>query len=193
MGQAELKYITQEEYLSTERLALDKHEYFEGEIFAMSGAQVPHVKITGNTFFNLALRLKGKKCQPYGSDLRIHIPKNTLFTYPDISIFCDEIETTDDNFDTATNPSVIFEILSPSTRGYDKDTKFTLYRAIESLSEYILIDSERVLVEKYIRNDNNSWQFTEYTDLSQILKIETVEVEILLNEIYDAVKFKPRK
>ncbi len=147
MGRAELNYISQEEYLAAERLATNKHEYYNGEIFAMSGARIAHNMIFKNTFVDIANKLKGKKCQPFGSDLRIHIPSNTLYTYPDISIICGEIDTLDDTFDTATNPSVIIEILSESTRNYDKGGKFTLYRAIESLQEYILIDSESVMFE----------------------------------------------
>ncbi len=99
---------------------------------------------------------------PFGSDLRIHIPKNTLYTYPDISIICGEMECTDDHFDTATNPSVIIELLSKSTRNYDKGGKFTLYRDIDTLQEYILIDTEAIYVEKHIRNEDNSWQLTEF-------------------------------
>ena len=124
MGAAELKYTIAADYLNAERLALDKHEYFQGEIFAMSGASIPHNRIFSNTFGDICFKLRGKKCEPFGSDLRIHIPKNSLFTYPDISIICGEIETTDDKFDTITNPSVIIEILSPSTRDYDIGKKF---------------------------------------------------------------------
>lgn len=189
MGKPGIKYISQEEYLEFERLATEKHEYFDGEIFAMSGASILHNIIFRNTFGKIINKLKGKKCQPFGSDLRIHIPENTLYTYPDLSIICGEIETTDENFDTATNPKVIFEILSKSTRGYDKGDKFALYRKIKSFQEYILIDSRSVLVEKYVKNQDNSWQLTEYRSLDLSLKIESVGVELKLSDIYDGVKF----
>ncbi len=190
MGQAELKYITQQDYLASERLATQKHEYFQGEIFAMSGARIAHNKISINCIVDIANKLKGKKCQPFGSDLRIHVQKNTLYTYPDISIICGEIETLDDTFDTATNPAVIIEILSASTRDYDKGGKFTLYREIDSLQEYILIDSENVMVEKFIRNQDGSWQLTEYKSLDQKFAIETVAIEMNLSDIYNDVKLK---
>ena len=190
MGRAELNYISQEEYLDAERLATNKHEYYKGEIFAISGARIAHNMIFKNTFVDIANKLKGKKCQPFGSDLRIHIPSNTLYTYPDISIICGEIDTLDDTFDTATNPSVIIEILSESTRNYDKGGKFTLYRAIESLQEYILIDSESVMVEKFIRNADNSWQLTEYITLEQKFSIATLAIELQLADIYNNVKLK---
>ena len=190
MGKPEIKYITEEEYLATERLATEKHEYFEGEIFAMSGASIPHNIIASNTMGNLFSKLKGKTCHPFGSDLRIYIPENTLYTYPDLSIICGEIETTDDNFDTATNPTVLIEILSKSTRGYDKGAKFTLYRKIKSLQEYIMIDSEQMMVIKQIRNNDNSWQLTEYTGLAETFELNSVQVKMQLFEIYDSVKFK---
>ena len=144
------------EYLERERTASEKHEYYLGEVFAMSGASLAHNKIFSNLFGYIAGKLKGKSCRPYGSDLRIHIPKNTLFTYPDITIICGEPILTDDKFDTATNPSIIIELLSTSTRNYDKGEKFTLYRDIESLQEYILVDTEKVYVEKHLRNEDNS-------------------------------------
>jgi Uma2 family endonuclease len=191
MGQADLKYISQAEYLAAERAATIKHEYFQGEIFAMSGAKIAHNKIQINCIVDIANKLKGKKCQPFGSDLRIHVQKNTLYTYPDISIICGEIETVDDTFDTATNPSVIIEILSESTRDYDKGGKFTLYRAIDTLQEYILIDSETVMVEKFIRNPDGSWQLTEYKTLDQSVSLDTLAIQIHLSDIYNEVKLKP--
>ena len=188
MGFLKTKFISQQEYLEAERLALDKHEYFRGEIFAMSGASIPHNIISKNILVDIAVKLNGKSCEPFGSDLRIHIPKSTLYTYPDISIICGEIETTDDNFDTITNPSVIIEILSKSTRDYDKGGKFTLYRQIETLQEYFLIDSENIMVEKFIRNKDNSWQLTEYKNLDESFTVNTVEIEMHLSEIYKGLE-----
>lgn len=185
-----LNYISEKDYLEAERKAFEKHEYYKGEIFAMSGALLPHNEIFSNLFGELASKLKGKNCKPYGSDLRIHIPANTLYTYPDISIICGEVETTDDQFDTATNPSVIIEILSKSTRDYDKGSKFTLYRAIKTLKEYILVDSTDISVEKFVRNDDNSWQLTEYKSLTDAFKVNTIDVDLALSDIYDRVKFE---
>jgi Uma2 family endonuclease len=184
-----LNYISEQDYLEAERKAFEKHEYYKGEIFAMSGALLPHNEIFSNLFVELGSQLKGKICKPFGSDLRIHIPANTLYTYPDISIICGEVELTDDQFDTATNPSVIIEILSKSTRDYDKGSKFTLYRAIETLKEYILVDSTSISVEKFIRHADNSWQLTEYKLLTDVFSISTVDINITLSDIYERVKF----
>ena len=190
MGAKELLYITAEDYLASERLATEKHEYFEGEIFAMSGASIPHNVIFKNTYVDLGSKLKGKKCQPYGSDLRIHIPKNSLYTYPDISIICGDFDTTDDKFDTITNPSVLFEILSFSTQKYDRIEKFELYRQIDSLKEYIMIHSDCVHVVKYVRNADNTWILTDYENIIDVLTIETTDTLLKLSDIYFDVKFK---
>ena len=183
-------YISPEEYLESERAATEKHEYYQGEIFAMSGCSLKHNKIFSNFFGELAYKFKGKSCKPFGSDLRIHIPKNTLYTYPDISIICGDPNLTDDKFDTATNPSVIIELLSKSTRNYDKGEKFTLYRDIDSLKEYILVDTEKVFVEKHIRNADNSWQLTDYRSLDNSFTIETINSNFLLKDIYEGVSFE---
>jgi Uma2 family endonuclease len=184
MGFPDVKYITQEEYLEAERQALDKHEYYAGEIFAMSGASLPHNIIFSNTIGSLSAKLKGKPCRPFGSDLRVHIPKNTLYTYPDITIICGQPKTTDDKMDTVTNPSVIIEILSKSTYDYDKGQKFTLYREIATLKEYILIDSMAIRVETLTRNEDDSWTFREYKSLYGEFTIETVGEMMKLSDIY---------
>src|SRR5437868_7891680 len=96
-------FISAEEYLEAERAATEKHEYYQGEIFAMSGASAEHNEIFSNVFVGLGNRLKGSGCKPYGSDFRVHIPKNTLYTYPDIIIVCGKPQLTDEHFDTLTN------------------------------------------------------------------------------------------
>lgn len=154
-------YISPEEYLAFERAATEKHEYYQGEIFARCGASKEHNEIFSNFLGDIAHKLKGKACKAYGSDFRVHIPKNTLYTYPDIIIVCGKPELTDDKFDNLVNPAVIIELLYKSTRNYDKGEKFTLYRDIDSLKEYILVDTEKVYVEKHIRNADNSWQLTD--------------------------------
>jgi Uma2 family endonuclease len=189
MGLPETKYITEKEYLDAERLASEKHEYFQGEIFAMSGASKAHNEIAVNCIYELKSKLKGKPCRPYGSDFRVTIPENTLYTYPDISVFCSEPETLDADKDTATNPSVIIEILSKSTRNYDQGQKFALYRQIDSLKEYILIDSEEIKVIKHTKNDDGSWLLVEYKNSDDRFFINAIMVELNLIDIYENVKF----
>ena len=184
MGLPEKEYITPEQYLELERAALEKHEYYQGEIFAMSGASFRHNVIFKNTYLKLGVKLAGKPCQPYGSDLRIHIPSNSLFTYPDISIICGKPEMTDEVMDTVKNPTVIIEILSKSTQDYDKGQKFTLYRDIESLKEYILIDSQSVRVEKYCKNSDGSWTLRDYKDIEDTFIIESIGEDMSLADFY---------
>jgi Uma2 family endonuclease len=182
-------FVSAQEYLKAEREAFEKHEYYQGEVFAMSGASLEHNIIFSNLFTDIGSKLKGKNCRPFGSDLRIHIPKNTLFTYPDITIICGEPNLTDDKFDTATNPTVIIELLSASIRNYDKGEKFSLYREIESLQEYILIDTEKIHVIKHIRNKDNSWQLTEFKNIENIFSIDTIGLSLSLNNLYEGISF----
>jgi Uma2 family endonuclease len=174
------KYFTPEEYLELEEKALEKSEYYQGEIFAMAGASDAHNEIFKNLYGDLAYQSKGKPCQPYGSDKRLQIPENTLFTYPDIAIYCKK-----DNDDNAkNNPSVIIEILSKSTKNYDMGIKFQLYRDIKSLKEYIMIDRERINVMSYFLNSNNQWELREFKNLADTLPIDTVNFNISLHDIY---------
>jgi len=182
-------YISPEEYLARERISPTKNEYFDGEIFAMSGASIAHNEIFGNLFLTLGNALKGKSCRAYGSDLRIYINENGLYTYPDISIICGKPETTDDQKDTITNPSVLIEILSKSTRDYDKGRKFFLYKNIPTLQEYILIDSLNILVKIFRRNEDNSWTLTEYTKESDSFSILTIDLTVRMNDVYEKLKF----
>lgn len=178
------QHFTIEEYLEMENAAPDKHEYYKGEIFAMSGAKLDHNWIVGDFFFALKSRLQGKHCQPLGSDMRVHIPGNTLFTYPDISVFCNGVDTLNDDQMNALNPTVVVEVLSPSTRSYDRGEKFMLYRDIPTLKGYILVDSLSVKVEAYAINSNNRWELVEYTDINDTLFIPALQTSVPLTEIY---------
>lgn len=189
MGFPEKKYITETEYFEFERNATEKHEYFQGEIFAMSGASYAHNLVFSNFFGDISSKLKGKPCRPFGSDFRVNIPNNTLYTYPDVSIYCEDPLTIDEKKDTATNPTVLVEILSKSTRNYDLGGKFLLYKQIESLKEYLLIDSEAIRVIKYLKNVDNSWLMTEINAIDESFKIDSIQLEINLTDVYESVKF----
>ncbi|HRH61384.1 MAG TPA: Uma2 family endonuclease [Chitinophagaceae bacterium] len=180
--------ISIEEYLEMEHASSEKHEYYQGEIFAMAGGKAKHNEIAGNFFAALIYKLKGKKCKPYNSDQRIYIPSNTLFTYPDISIICGDMISRNNDEYNALNPTVIIEVLSPSTRNYDMGEKFKLYRDIKTLQEYILVDSEAVHAEAFRLNENNHWELEEYNSLEDRLHIKAISETITLAEIYDDVK-----
>ncbi len=155
-----------------ENAATEKHEYYKGEIFAMSSVGTRHNIISINIIMSLGNSLKGKGCRPYGSDMRINIPENTLFTYPDISILCGKVKTIKEDENTATRPAAIIEILSPTTRNYGPGTKFTLYRAIPTLNDYVLIDFQSIHVEHHAMNKESLWELKEYNKLQDEINIE---------------------
>jgi Uma2 family endonuclease len=177
-----------EEYLAMEESATEKHEYYSGGIFAMSGAKMPHNIISVNILVELGNKLKGKKCRTFNSDMRIHIEANTLFSYPDISIVCGEPETLNNDNWNILNPAVIIEVLSPSTRNYDRGEKFKLYRDIPTLKEYILVDSESIHIEIFRLNATRHWELEEYNAVEEMLFIQTVNEHIALADIYTGVK-----
>jgi len=176
--------LTAEEYLKWESQQVEKHEFFRGEIFAMAGAGAQHNVIYNNVYGFLWTQLRGKSCQPYGSDLRIHVPVNGLYTYPDISIICKNIvdaEAKGENLE----PLVIIEILSPSTKNYDRGEKFQLYRDIPTLKEYVLIDSESVLIEAYRINEAGFWELHIYRSLESELMFNSLNCSLPLVEVYN--------
>jgi Uma2 family endonuclease len=180
-------YISPEKYLEIERASEEKHEYFKGEVFAMSGATWEHNVIAKNINTIILPFLKGKPCNMFGSDLRIHIPENTLYTYPDFSIICNKPETTDEEGDTIVRPSAIIEILSKSTKEYDRGTKFNLYREINTLKEYILIDSTKISVEIFTKQDENNWNLKEFKNINDSFIITTIGLTLPLKEVYEDV------
>ncbi len=181
--------ISPSQYLKDEDASLEKHEYFQGEVFAMSGASIKHNRICMRLLHKLMNSLKGKKCEPFGSDLRLHIPQNTLYTYPDVTVYCGDVEITDQPFDTAINPVIIIEVLSKSTKNYDRGNKFALYRQIKTLTDYILVDSESILVEHNSKKGDGFWQLREYKLLEDSFKIDSIEVDFQLAEIYEGTSF----
>lgn len=177
-----------EEYIKFEKASDAKHEYYKGEVFAMAGAGPRHNIISKNLMRDIAMALRGKPCQPYGSDLRINIPENTLFTYPDISIICGDIITSEYDDDTAKLPAVIIEILSPSTRDYHRGKKFQLYRDIPALKEYMLVDSESIHVEVFRLNARNHWELEEYNSLSGEFSIVSMGILLSVSAIYEGTR-----
>jgi Uma2 family endonuclease len=151
----------------------------------MSGAKVPHNIIATNLLVALTQKLKGKSCRPFNRGQRIQVEKNTLFSYPDISIICGDIITLNNDDYNVLNPSVIIEVLSNSTKNYDRSEKFKLYRDIPTLKEYILVDSESVNVEAFRLNISNHWELEEYQKKSESLQIPVINTSLLLSEIYE--------
>jgi len=182
------KHFTEEEYLAFEKAADTKHEFYRGEIFAMSGAGARHNIIFKNLYRDLAVFLKGKPCQPYGSDMRLCIPENTLYTYPDITVYCGDIISSRQDDDTSTLPTIIIEILSPSTKNYDRGSKFKLYQDIPSLKQYVMVDAEQMSVEVFTLNEEMRWALTLLKNPADRLQMNIIGFETPLSEIYDGTR-----
>lgn len=181
------KKFTIQEYLEFEEASIEKHEYYNGEIFEMPARRIPHNIISGNIAYLLKQGLKGKTCRIFGGSQRLFIPQNDFFTYPDISIVCGKAETkNDDNFNLL-NPIVIIEVLSKSTRDYDMGGKFALFRDIISLKEYILVDSESLNVYAFRINEGGHWELQEYKQIEDVLPIKVLDLTIPIVEIYEGV------
>ncbi len=181
-----IKMYTEQEYLELERAAEYKSEYYRGEIFAMSGARFNHNRIKENVSIELGLFLKGKSCSSLSSDMRVHIPENTLYTYPDILIVCGEPEFQDDHMDTLLNPSVIIEVLSPSTGSYDQGKKFYLYQSLNTLTEYILIDSQNLDARVFRKNSEGAWLVSSIAyDIHGSIEISHVGLVVKMSTIYE--------
>jgi Uma2 family endonuclease len=184
-----IKY-TAEEYLEMEAKSLEKHEFYQGEIFAMAGASIQHNRVVSNAHIAIGGFLNEKgRCNIFQSDLKIHSRVNSLFTYPDLSIICGKIETLDKHKDIVTNPSVLIEVLSPSTQDYDRGSKFKLYRDIPSLKEYIIISSTEILVEKYDKQADGSWVLHVYGE-GHSFPIPSIDLHIDVNILYRNVEFE---
>lgn len=187
MVQALKAKTTRIEYLEFDASSPEKHEFFDGQIYAMAGGSFNHSAIGLNVATTLRNQLRGTPCQPMNSDMRIHTPSG-LDTYPDVSVFCNESELTDDDR-TLLNPVVIIEVLSPTTRSYDRGDKFWHYRSIPGLQDYVLIDSESIHVEHHHRQNRDEWLLHEYRTLDDSLHLESLELTLLLAVFYEDVKF----
>jgi Uma2 family endonuclease len=187
---AKKKILSISEYFEMEEKAEIRHEYYKGEIFAFAGASINHGRIIGNINAKLLQKLNKKKCEPFSNDLKVHIDEFDFFTYPDILVICDKPEFYKDRDDTVLNPVLIIEVLSESTKNYDRGDKFEFYRTIKSLQDYVLIDQYRVHMEHFEKNKDGKWLLTEYSDTSPSLELSHLNLEIPLKEIYERVEFK---
>ena len=187
MAASELKHISALDYLESERLSKEKHELFQGKIVAMAGASISHNRIVSNIIGNLNTFLKGKDCEVFPSDLRIHIPTSESFTYPDVTIICGKPEMVDEKQDTIKNPTVIIEVMSPTTEQYDRGTKFFYYMQIPTLKEYLLINSTTMFAQSIRKQADASWKFDDLKDIGDQLPITSISHKISLKEIYENV------
>lgn len=181
--------LTPEEYLEIERKAEVKSEYYNGEMFAMSGASFTHARIVRNLLVSLTTKLKGKKCEATASDLRLRVSPTSLYTYSDIIVTCGEPQFADSKPDTLTNPTLIAEVLSDSTRDYDLGRKFEHYRTVDSLREYLTVDQDAPKVTHWVRGPGESWSLIDYSDLTATISLPSLGCDLSMAEIYEDVDF----
>lgn len=193
MSAAPQKRYTPQEYLALERAAPFKSEYYRGEILARAGANRQHCRIGVNLVARLGQQLRPTPCEAFGSDMRVRVLPTGLYTYPDVSVACGELEFEDRAADTLLNPKAIFEVLSKSTEAYDRGKKFDHYRHIPSLTEYVLVSQTEPLVERFVRQPDDSWRLTVFRGLEAVLELEAVPCRLRLADIYFKVSFEPEE
>src|SRR5712692_1128827 len=186
--QPQLRY-TPEEYLALERKAEYKSEYLAGEIFVMSCASRRHNLISGNVFASLHAQFRNRPYEVYMGDMRVKVSPTGLYTYPDVVALCGEPQFDDEQRDTLLNPTVIIEVLSPSTEAYDRGGKFGHYRKLTSLVECVLISQEEPHVEHYVRQSDNQWLLSETSSLQDAVQLPSINCTLVLVEVYEKVEF----
>ncbi len=181
--------LSEAEYLQSERQAEFKSEYLNGAVYAMAGASREHNQITTNWVVSLGAQLLEKPCGVYSSDMKVRTrtDKTSKFSYPDVVVTCGDEQFEDENGDVLLNPLVIIEILSTSTEAYDRGLKFFHYQLIPSLREYLLVAQDYCRVEKYLRQADNQWVYSEFHDRQDVVEISTLECSVTVAEIYRRV------
>lgn len=187
-----LKY-TLEQYLDFENRSPERHEYYRGEIFLMTGGSLRHSAIVGNLYYYARQQLECTNCSPQISDQRIAVSAAGLHTYPDVAVVCGPIETHPIDRYAIANPSILFEVLSPSTERYDRGQKFELYRQLESLREYVLVSQDEPHIERFVRQEDGSWSMNVVRGLDTMLELSAVGCQLPLKSIYQNVEFTPQQ
>lgn len=180
--------VTAEEYLALDRAAELRSEFLDGEIIAMSGGSARHSRLQMNLGLEIQLALRGTPCEAFNSDLRVRV-SSRMYTYPDLSVVCGKLMLADQRQDILLNPTVVFEVLSPTTEHYDRGVKFQHYREVESLQDYILVAQDQVRIEQYTRGESNTWTLRDHQLASDVLRITSIGVSLPLAAIYDRIEF----
>lgn len=186
----EKRYYTPDEYLALEESAIDKSEYHDGEIVPMTGGTTNHNKLALNFCRKFPLTVNGQDYETFINDVRLWIPQTRRYLYPDIMVIQGEPVYRENNKTIVTNPLLIVEILSNSTKDYDRGGKFLAYRSIPEFREYILIDQYSYHIEQFAKNSNGKWVLTEYDSDESVLTLESVEFQMSLRQIYARINFE---
>ena len=176
-------YVSPEDYLAGEKVSPIKHEYRQGEIYAMAGAKKAHAIISLNAAILLRNHLRGSGCIPYMADIKVRIEAANCYYYPDVAVTCDERDSNTAE-DFIIYPRLIVEVLSPTTAAFDRGEKFADYRTSESLQEYVLINQERVSVECFRRNSEGLWVLYPYSE-GQEVELASVNFSCAIEALYE--------
>ena len=196
MGQSNLaqveKFYTDKDYLAFEREAVEKHEYINGKIRAMAGASEDHNVIASNLFGELFVQLKNTKCRAFASDMRVlaATSKKSDYFYPDVVVTCGKRKFDDKKKDVLLNPQVVIEVLSKSTKLKDRNEKFEAYTALESLTDYVLVEQDTMRIEHYVRIDEENWKVRLLSKNSDELVFDSIGCRVALADIYNEVRFE---
>jgi Uma2 family endonuclease len=186
MSSVPKSFLTPEQYLEIERKAEFKSEYFEGEMFAMAGAREAHNLIVLNSSGLLYQHLRQRPCRAYVADMRVCVNASGLYTYPDVTVVCGEPQFLDETRDTLLNPNLIIEVLSPSTEAYDRGRKFEHYRSVASVSEYLMVASDRISAELFTRQPGG-WLLTAAGRLEDSIELASIGCSLKLGDLYEKV------
>ena len=181
-------HLTPEQYLEIERKAEFKSEYYQGEMFAMSGGTGNHTMLIDNLIVQLGQKLRGGHSRPFSNNMRVRIDATGLYTYPDVVVACGERRFLDERHDTLLNPVLIVEVLSDSTEAYDRGEKFRQYRSLESLREYVLVSQKRMQVECFRRQAGEQWLLTEASHAEDRVALESIDCELRLADVYEEIE-----
>lgn len=183
------RHYTLEDYFALEEQSEIRHEYDGRRVYAMTGASRQHNRIVMRVSASLFNQLGSGPCEVYPSDMRLRIEQYGMYTYPDLSVVCGPMELTGDRLDTMTNPTLLIEVLSPSTERYDRGRKFEYYQTLESLRAYLLISQDHPRVELYLRRPDESWLLIYFTRLDQTIPLEPIGCSLSMADIYAGVAF----
>ena len=187
----ESTHMTEVEYLAFERASEIKHEFLDGQVYAITGASRAHNIVCLNVAASLHTQLRQKPYETYPSHMRLKVQASGLYTYPDVTIVCGEPQFADGEFDTLLNPTLLIEVLSPSTESYDRGKKFQQYRQLESLQEYVLIAQDGPCIEHFLRQpDSDTWVLQDAAGLDTSLQLMSIGCTLALADVYEKVTFE---
>ncbi len=187
MKAQKLPNLSIQEYLDLEIDSNTKYEYHNGEVYALAGGTLNHGMLCGNIYAEIRnkLREKGAKCKPFTSEVKLNVEKKNSFVYPDAMVVCGEIETSENEINSVTNPVLIIEVLSKTSANYDRGDKFYLYRQIPTFKEYVIIEQDKAVVDVHYKSENSDlWRITRFEGLNEKVKLQSIDIEISMSDLY---------